>query len=893
MRSILPALIFLILACDFTQAQYLSDTWQANRYYDRADSLSEQGQYAASNRLFQQAQRIYHKAKRWERYVACANSIGYNLCELFVLDSAGAIAQQALQISKQQLGTNHPENARSYHVLGTVQMHRGAIEEAIHYGQWSLQIHRQHYTEVHLQTANSYELLGAIYMHIEKYDQALTYYQQVLAVRKQLLGEMHSDVAVSYDDIGLVYQYQGAHNRALTYYQQALAIRRGLSVEIHPGIATSYNNIGAVYNSRGEYRQSLTYHQQALAIRKQLLGNIHPDVAMSYENMGAVYSKKKEYDRSLTYHRRALAVREQSLGNSHPDVAMSYNAIGTIYREKGEYDQSLVYHRQALAILKDRLGDIHPRVATVSTRIGRVHHCQRAYSRALSAYREGLMANGVSFSDTSVYANPSIANYLNGSQLLFTLEGKARILVELDLDSLAYDTYQLADSLLWKLTRSYFARGDKLLLANTTRRLYEEAIRTSLRRYYTTQNDQYLQAAFYFSERSKAGVLTEALSIREAKKFGRVPDQLLMLEASSKANRSFYQSQLTTEDSRQYEGKVFAANQQYDSLIQALETQYPAYYQLKYANRTATVPSVQSQLSSEEAVIAYFLGNMVRYAFVITANRFQVVTLPPDTLLNAQLSNLCRLLHSDSTSSTEYQQPAYALYRQLLAPIVKDSLLIHINRLTIIPDGLLGYLPFELLLTALPTHETDYASLPYLILDYTVHYGYSATWLFHPITSTKRLANDQYIAFAPSYSGDSSKTPPPSTSEHFRSHLAPLRFNRQEAGNIRHHLPGLTLIDQEAVEGRFKQEAHRYNIIHLAMHALIDHQNPMYSRLVFSQDPTDSLEDGYLNAYEIYDMDLSADLAVLSTCQTGYGKLEQGEGVMSLARAFAYAGCPS
>lgn len=127
----------------------------------------------------------------------------------------------------------------------------------------------------------------------------------------------------------------------------------------------------------------------------------------------------------------------------------------------------------------------------------------------------------------------------------------------------------------------------------------------------------------------------------------------------------------------------------------------------------------------------------------------------------------------------------------------------------------------------------------------------------------------------------------------FRDQIAPLRFNQKEAISIGQHLSGVSLTNQFAVERRFKKEASQYSILHLAMHALVDDQDPMHSRLVFSQDATDTLEDGFLHAYELYSMDLSADLAVLSACETGYGKMERGEGIMSLARAFAYAGCPS
>jgi CHAT domain-containing protein len=123
--------------------------------------------------------------------------------------------------------------------------------------------------------------------------------------------------------------------------------------------------------------------------------------------------------------------------------------------------------------------------------------------------------------------------------------------------------------------------------------------------------------------------------------------------------------------------------------------------------------------------------------------------------------------------------------------------------------------------------------------------------------------------------------------------VAPLRWNQQEVESIGQHLSGVGYTQQAAVERRFKEEVSQYRIVHLAMHALIDDQNPMDSRLVFSQDTADIQEDGYLNAYELYDMEIPAELVVLSACETGYGKLERGEGIMSLARAFAYAGCPS
>ena len=323
-----------------------------------------------------------------------------------------------------------------------------------------------------------------------------------------------------------------------------------------------------------------------------------------------------------------------------------------------------------------------------------------------------------------------------------------------------------------------------------------------------------------------------------------------------------------------------------------LETQYPNYYQLKYATRLATVTNVQSQLSSEEAVVSYFIGDSSWYAFTVTQHRYQVTTLANDTSLNQRIRSLRQVLHPDSASHVAFPQLASGLYEQLLAPIANDSLLVDIKRLTIIPDGAVGYLPFDLLLTQPVADNADYRDLPYLMRDFTIRYGYSATWLFHPFSRTERPVQNQYIAFAPSYRGTLDSTQQLALGR-FRDQIGPLRFNQQEATDIQRYLSGVSLVNQSAVERRFKEEANQYSIIHLAMHALVDDENPLYSRLVFTPDPTDTLEDGYLHAYELYDMELSASLAVLSACETGYGKLEQGEGIMSLARAFAYAGCPS
>jgi len=125
-----------------------------------------------------------------------------------------------------------------------------------------------------------------------------------------------------------------------------------------------------------------------------------------------------------------------------------------------------------------------------------------------------------------------------------------------------------------------------------------------------------------------------------------------------------------------------------------------------------------------------------------------------------------------------------------------------------------------------------------------------------------------------------------------RQSLSPLPYNQPEALKIQQETGGQVLLGEAATESAFKQKANQYGILHFATHARVGDEHPNYSHLVFAKGK-DTLEDRYLHAYELYNMRLHVDLAVLSACETGIGKVQRGEGIMSLSRAFKYAGCPN
>ena len=231
---------------------------------------------------------------------------------------------------------------------------------------------------------------------------------------------------------------------------------------------------------------------------------------------------------------------------------------------------------------------------------------------------------------------------------------------------------------------------------------------------------------------------------------------------------------------------------------------------------------------------------------------------------------------------------SYSIYRQVVKPVLNQERTISKNKILIIPDGSLWNLNFDLLLSSDEQSVID-NSWPFLIKDYAINYQY-ATALSFEEQSEKDFTQGAMLAF--SY-GDTEEVAGEQISfETMRSEFVELPGSRKEIRAVADIIDGDYYYGEFASEEKFKQIAKDYQIIHLAVHGNTNNENPEYSKLDF-YNKSDSVEDGKLHAFELYNMKLNADLAVLSACNTGSGKVVNGEGVLSLGRAFAYAGVNS
>jgi CHAT domain-containing protein/uncharacterized glyoxalase superfamily protein PhnB len=609
---------------------------------------------------------------------------------------------------------------------------------------------------------------------------------------------------------------------------------------------------------------------------------------------------------------------------------MGYTNMAEIHRKKGDQDQALRFYKQALALHLASAGTYHNELAENYASIGEIYESRGDYDQALAFYQRTLDASVLEFSPRTQLDNPGLDKILFEQTLLATLAKKARALAKRfskqsqhlrDLEA-GFTTYQLAAQLVDQMRYGYKAEGSKLFLEEQAAAIYDQAIQTALRLHQATPGDEQ-HFAFLFAEKSKAGVMLEALSEAEAKQFAGIPDSLLEKERQLRLDLAACEQSLIEEQLKRsagdsakialYQDRRFTLAQTYDALLERLEQEYPDYYNLKYEDRTASVKEVQEQLLDDRtALVEYFTGQDSIFIFALTKNDFTVKTSARDSLFVQQIERLRHGLIEQNFA--QYTRAAHRLYQTLLAPVAN---VLEDKNLIIVPDGALSTIPFEVLLTRAVNAEgglKDYPKLPYLLETHAISYAYSATLLDQEQRRRKREPKRDYLALAPVFA----EGLPTGTrgAEFLAENYAP--NSPQAARRLRSFLPatkkevtgifarfensyGLferwfgnksrVYLEREAKEEKIKSaNLSSYRFLHFATHGLVNEKHPKLSGLILTQEDTTSKEDGILHLGEIYNLDLNADLVVLSACETGLGQIAQGEGIIGLTRGFLYAG---
>jgi len=781
--------------------------------------------------------------------------------------------------------------------------------------------------------------LGHLSTQRARYEEARTYHERSFTLW-EAVGD-HKGMAVALNNVGATYRAVGDNATALEYFQKSLAELERIGDRRRS--ATVIDNIGRISRTLGDYANGLALARKALAIRESL--DDREGMSRSLNSLSECYQAQGNYAAALDALRRSLEIRS-AIGYVLA-VAEGQNNIAVVYEAQGNYPQAVAFLRKSLALNAAKVhsdslsAEIYTHLGEVLFREGRNAQAVQSLKRSLrvsSASGLTLQAADARLALARAYMKlrqPSLAARELQQVLAFRnttgdRSGRAEALIEMaEIErrrghaaqglALATEARDMADAMelpevRWLAMTTVGRMNVALKQSTAAREAFDAAIgvvedlrvlnaggEESRSRFFANRLAPYqerialaLEAsntadAFYFAERSKARVLLDVI------RGDRIPITKAMTDAERRHEVELRTS-LTSANSEllfaaqampRDEARVARLQRGRDERRVAYEdfqaVLYAAHPELRVSR--ADVPAIRApeaqQLLSgpSDAIVEFVAGPDRTHAFVISATGLRVFTLTTSTVeigrhvqqFRDQLANR-DLRVSDS---------ARRLYDMVLGPM--RSALSAKTSLIVVPDGTLWNLPFQAL------RRSDGR---YLIEDVAVSYAPSVTVLRETMrTRTDRPAAGALLAFGNPAIGAGAEAGgdslPPT-----RGGLAPLPETEHEVRQLTpiYGASSRVYVGAEAREDRWKAEAASYRVVHLATHGVVDNASPLYSHLMLASGGHD---DGLLEAWEIMNTQLRADLVVLSACETARGRVAAGEGVIGLMWAVFVAGSPA
>lgn len=744
--------------------------------------------------------------------------------------------------------------------------------------------------------------IGNVWSDLDENRKAIDYFTEALSLlRDQADDQLEADVL---SRIGYAYLRLGESQNALEYSTKALMLIEKSGNRKREAFALY--NLGTIYYSLGSLQDSRQYLTKALIISEEI-GNIHL-AAYPLQSLGRLYLDLGENEKAFDYLCRSVSLSEklqdrraQALGLS--ELAKAYTALGKM-------DEALAALEKAL-VLSRELGMRSAEAQALNT-LGMTYSLIGKNEEALNFFYRSLMESRIIDDPRiEVEALYGIAktqwvkgDFVNSKQ---TIESAIPII-----DSLRSKIGSL------QIRQNYFASVQKIY------GLYIDVL-MQMHRLEPLKGFDVL--AFQANEGIRARNLLEMLRTSNIDIRQGIDPSLLQKEQSLQHTvNEIAQRKMRLMGTKDEEEAAAVTKSlenllsQYEEVEAEIRVTSPRYAALTKP-APLTVADIQTRVLGEDTLLLEFaLGDERSFLWAVRNDSIQSYELPGKAVIEAKARQLIEMLKSPSrhdkqsktaSGKTPYLEVASRLSSVLLGPVAKE--LGGAKRLLIVSDGILQFLPFGALPNPLNSGRPHVVQP--LILQHEIVYAPSAS-IVETLRRDRSYRNPPPKTVAvfgdPVFSKNDERLAKVKTNEAtsvLRAHstlasqdsettplkLQRLLYTRLEAEAIVNLAPkGQTMKALDFAANRravINGDLNQYRIVHFATHGFIDSSHPELSGIVLSlYDERGTPQNGFLRLNEIFNLNLSADMVVLSGCSTGLGREVKGEGVIGLTRGFMYAG---
>lgn len=735
----------------------------------------------------------------------------------------------------------------------------------------------------------------------EQYIEASQHYQRAKEILVDQLGQEDLDIAIYiYQEWGNLKTMMGDFVMAEVLLNQFLQL--AIQQEAYDTAAEGYNDQGVQFISQWDIsRDSLALKKAVNYLQKGLtLPNLHDfPKGLLHGNLVKCYIELGQ-KREVLYHstKGNQAIQNFYEASQYPglrlDQAKIKQNLGEFFLSRGELKDALLqFETAATFYLEVYPAAKHRELARTFSAKAQVLALQSNWAAALRFHQKAIAAIIGEFEAETALANPKPEQLRAERVIAEVLEAKANTLkarysakgAQDDL-VLALDCHELIYQVERQIRSSYLYERSKLSHISKQQLYTEQALEIAFELWEKTKDDRYADMAFRFIERNKSTLLLEAFQQAQAHVESGQGEGMKQLEqeqqlAIAALEQTIYQAQMEAAPDSvllALKSELLTLQQSYQLWLEELATQNPTYYALKYQDGLQTQAAFQALLQRQQTAVEYFVGTTHIYAFVLNSAQSEWVRIRKDFPLEEWVTTFRKAIEDFQLPGsplqelcTSYSQLGHQLYNRLIVPL-QEALPLN-KELLIIPSGILSFLPFEALLSAENT-SCQFSKYPYFVLDHKIQYSFSASLQYRLLAQAQQTGD--FLGFAPSFEGTGG--------------FGALYKNQEAVQSAQKIWSGQVLLGDSATKNQFISLAPKHQIIHLSTHAKVNMEAENYSFIVFADG-----NGGYDSLYtrDIYLLALDAEMVILSACETGIGRLHQGEGLISLARGFLYAGAKS